>query len=143
MSILNSTTNIALFENLDNPGHYMMFLCSPETAQKRYEQYTRTGRYDETGKAEPYGYIELNISKPVLKKLPVESEQEGDQFLTYLKDTKVAGYIEIRQAAAWGWFKFSEDVDIDRWFGEYKSYYDKKQQESAKINNSGLQTALF
>lgn len=142
MGLFNSIANLTFFENLDNKGYYMMFLCSPETAQKRYEQFTRTGRYDETGMAMPYGYIELNISGPIFA-FEFENEREGELFLTYIKDKKVSDHIEIERATSWGWFKFSEAINIEKWLKEYREYEAKRQQDYLKTNSSGLQTALF
>lgn len=142
MGLFNNMTKLTFFENLDNKGYYMMFLCSLETAQKRYEQYTRTGRYDETGMATPYGYLELNITPPMVV-LELENERDGDLFLIYIKDHKVADHVEIARASSWGWFKFSEDINAEKWFSEYQLYETEKQKQYLKTNNSGLQTALF
>ncbi len=143
MGLFNTIPNLTFFENLDNKGYYMMFLCSPETARKRYEQYTRTGRYDETGMADPYGYLELNISSPMLHTLAVENEIQGELFLTYIKQEKVVEHTEIRLAPSWGWFKFSEEIQIEKWLGEYNSYQTQKQEELLKTQSQGLQIALF
>ncbi len=143
MGLFNNITNLTFFENLDNKGHYMMFLCSPATAQKRHEQYTRTGKYDETGMVDPYGYPEFNISAPINISLPPENELNGEHFLTYIKNTKVIEHIEIRVAPLWGWFKFSEAIQIGKWLDEYNLHEAKKQQEHLKTQNQGLQTALF
>lgn len=143
MSFFNKIPDIVFFENLDNKGYYMLFLCSPETAKNRYEQYTRTGRYDETGMKEPFGYPELNISKPIAAKLTVDSERQAEFFLSFIKENKVSHHIEIERAQSWGWFKFKEDIDIKKWCSEYEACEVRKQQESIKTNNPGLQTALF
>ena len=143
MGLFNGITNLTFFENLDDKGYYMVFLCSPETATKRYEQYTRTGRYNETGMAEPYGYLELNISPPIFNQLPVENERQAELFLIYIKENKVSGHIEIERANSWGWFKFSEVIDIEKWLIEYHAIEAKRQQEYVKTNHTGLQTALF
>ncbi len=143
MGLFENVLNLALFENLDNKGYYMLFLSSPETAQRRYEQYTRTGRYDETGMKDPYGYIELNISAPALYKLEAESESKCEQFLRFIKDNKVVQHIEIRLASSWGWYKFSEEIGIKKWFAEFNDQENKRLQELAKASNIGRQTALF
>jgi hypothetical protein len=143
MSFFNKIPALVLFENLDKKGYYMLFLCSPETAKNRYEQYTRTGRYDETGMKEPYGYPELNISKPVTTQLPVDSERQAELFLSFIKANKVSDHVEIKQASSWGWFNFSEGVCIEKWLEEFKVSEEKKQQEYIKANNKGVQTALF
>jgi len=126
MSLFNNITNLTIFENLDNKGYYMMFICSRETAQKRYEQYTRTGRYDETGMAIPYGYLELNIGSPLFV-LAIENERDGELFLNYIKDKKVSQHVEIGKAASWGWFKFSEHIDIEKWLKEFNAFEAKRQ----------------
>lgn len=140
---LFGTTGIALLENLDKKGYYMMFASSHELANKRYEQYTRTGRYDETGMKEPYGYPEFNIGMPLFNKLQGRDERYAEYFLSFIKDNKVSDHTEIDRAAEWGWFKFSEAVNIEKWQQEYDAYDAKKQQEYLRINNTGLQTALF
>jgi len=143
MGLFDTTANLTFFENLDDKGYYMMFLCSPATAQKRHEQYTRTGRYDETGKPEPYGYPEFNISPPVNISLPPENELNGEHFLTYIKSKKVIEHAEIKLAPLWGWFKFSEEIQIEKWLNEYNLYEAQKRQEHLKTQKQGLQTALF
>lgn len=136
---------LSFLENIDKPGYYLMKDYDVRHAEDIYLMFTRTGKYDETGLEVCYGYPYANVKPPICYRLDKERYGISAKLKEFIQKNKVADHIPFtRVDGDWGWFKFTEEINIDKWLNEMDERDRKYYEERIKKGLGEVrQTSLF
>jgi|GEM_PF-2905507 hypothetical protein len=141
---------VYIFQNKDNPNHYMIF----EHGEKCdwYDRFTRQGRYtlehlseDARANGLDFGYPKFNVKPPI--RIEIEDYSIAWLFISYIRENYFKEFIPSTDGGAnpnvWSWYIYDGIIEPEKWLNDFYDLQKQRKQELQKTNGIGQQITLF